>query len=640
MLHKSNKFLFASMLALSFGVTSCMIDSDYDLEDIDFTFGIDTDLTFPACSTGDITLKNLFDLEDEDIVQNIDGDYYLKQDGRADLDPIHIDPISMKSPDIHFTETFIDLSASSKGSSQTTYHYPILDTDSAFYDADLTRSEPISEDLVSIDNITLEAGTSITLGMSVKLDEQYSFIKTIHYDNFLLTLPRGLHISNASCIYVDELGTHRRNIERSDIDNEKGIIRVTPATDPIRNRIDQPIQIQLTLDKIYVGEDITFIDHIAGMKGRFQVDGSYRFERSEMTIPEAVLDQFNATGKASLLRPESVCILGSAEFDCEDIVVKSFTGQFRHEVEDVAPISLEDVPDFLNEEDVVLDLANPVIFVRVVNPFHADAHTSISLTSHYATSADITRLTGDITIPADKETVYYVSESNEGVKIPEEYRGKTLQWIQVKDLKGLLRKVPQSILVDVADITMNCIDMPIAGDYQIELDYKIFTPIAFGPDFRLVFVETERNLSMDLENIDKVDFTILSLSANVFSDMPLDFTFTITPLDEDGNVLRGLAVEQMGTIKANSKGTPVSFSLQAEPGHTINEFISGYNAQGQRVPQFDGIKFRAEAVSNNGGVLNENTKIRLEDIKLRVAGKVTVDESDLSDDDDDDYLYY
>lgn len=623
-------------MALTLGAASC-VDPDYDLDDIDLTLGIDTDLTFPASSTSDILLKNILDLEQQEIVQNIDGEYYLVEEGSADLQPVHIDPIAIKSPDVSFKETYVDLNLLTKGASQRrktdgislleqqTLLYTIQEHDSAFYDADFSSSDPITEDVVSIDEITLEPGTAITLGMTIQMEERYSFIHKIHYDDFTLTLPRGLYISEASCTYIDETGSHLRTIAPTDIDNEKGIVRLTPPQDPTGNLVNHPIQITLTLGKIYVGEDITFADHKATLTGRFQLNGTYRLERSEMDIPATLLQEAFAQGDASLICPDYVNILGTAKFECEEIRVKSFTGQLKHHVEDIAPISLDELPNFLEDEDVVLDLENPVIFVRLLNPFPCDVHTSMSLTSHYATTPEVSRHTGHINIPASQETIFYICESSQDVKVPAEYSGKHLQWIRVDDLKGLLRKVPQSIEVNVADITMDCHDMPISGDYQVELEYKIFSPIAFGPDFRLVYVDTERNLSMDLEDIDNIDFTRLSLSANVLSDMPLDLSLTLTPLDEDGNVLQGLVVEQLGTIKANSQGTPVTFALQAEAGHTINEFISGKNAQGQRVPRFDGIKYRAVALGNQGGALTEQAKLRLTDIKLRVVGKVTID---------------
>ena len=87
---------------------SC-IDESYDLDDIDMTIGSYVDLTLPSCSTSEITLENIMDLEDDDIVKIVDGDFYLVEDGVADIPQIEIQNVVIKKPEIFDIDTSVDI---------------------------------------------------------------------------------------------------------------------------------------------------------------------------------------------------------------------------------------------------------------------------------------------------------------------------------------------------------------------------------------------------------------------------------------------------------------------------------------------------------------------------------------------------
>jgi hypothetical protein len=122
------------------------------------------------------------------------------------------------------------------------------------------------------------------------------------------------------------------------------------------------------------------------------------------------------------------------------------------------------------------------------------------------------------------------------------------------------------------------------------------------------------------EELAKIDAQEISLKAVAVSDLPLDLTFKVKPLDERGNEIKGLQVQQIGTIKANSRGTNVSFSIKPAKGHTLKEFLSGENGQ-----KIDGVHYRAEAKAPQGGTLKETANLRLKDITISVKGCVSYD---------------
>ena len=87
----NNSKIVACMLALGFmAVGSGCTDSDFDLSSIDSTIGLGGDgLQLPACSTEDMLLDDVLDLNNSDFISIADnGDYIFTKDGE-DMTPAH-----------------------------------------------------------------------------------------------------------------------------------------------------------------------------------------------------------------------------------------------------------------------------------------------------------------------------------------------------------------------------------------------------------------------------------------------------------------------------------------------------------------------------------------------------------------------
>lgn len=87
----NNSKIVACMLALGFmAVGSGCTDSDFDLSSIDSTIGLGGEgLQLPACSTEDMLLDDVLDLNNSDFISIADnGDYIFTKDG-GDMTPAH-----------------------------------------------------------------------------------------------------------------------------------------------------------------------------------------------------------------------------------------------------------------------------------------------------------------------------------------------------------------------------------------------------------------------------------------------------------------------------------------------------------------------------------------------------------------------
>ena len=189
-------FILPAVLIAAASLTTSCIDSDYDLSDIDLTLGVNGDLSLPLCSTSDIVLRSLMDLEEDGVVQFVknpngeDSIFVVRQTGKTDIDPIKIEAISFENPSLNPFSASINLkemmgtsarrarkAASSKDNLSITvtikgqevtipvtleekaYVYEITSDDATAFKMDDLHATGITSDLVELKNVKLEENT-------------------------------------------------------------------------------------------------------------------------------------------------------------------------------------------------------------------------------------------------------------------------------------------------------------------------------------------------------------------------------------------------------------------------------------------------------------------------------------------------
>lgn len=660
-------FLRISAFALVACLLSSCVDEKYDLNNVDLTVGTTGDLTLPTSSTDSIILKNLMDLEDDGIVQIINGEYYIVEDGKADVPKINIDNISIPSPSLTNIATSIDANdiannarvfdASSEEMitislfgfeiqiPNMTYEYTIKEKDKAYYNIDVTSSEVPSE-VVRLDKVVFVDETTLDADIQVYFDEDHSFINKVHLDNLKVTLPKGLHVSKAVFRHWTEIDgqvVHEDvEVPEEDINNEEGYIQLTRTDkNTIVGREDKnhhghedhgnhKIDVLITFDQAITGNDgFTFENGEVGLKGLFKIDGTFRleakdFKLTEQTIPWALAYELIEKKSFDVIRPRNIDFKGGAAFvnskgEPIDIKVKSVSGQVKSDIGDIAPIVLNDMPDFLNDPEVTLDLANPAIFVEVNNPLPAQAKTKITLTSVYDDKDPVIR-EADIEIK-NGHKVYCLAEDPASANVPSDYSELDVVPVQIAGLGDLLEKLPKEINVELADVVMDIKDITIPEEYELSLSYKVYTPMEFGENFKLVYQGTEEGLSADLSDINKVNTKGISIKANAVTNLPLNLTLTLDAMDSNNNSLKDIFyVNELvipahnGAADATSKH-PIELTLTAKEGYSISNLLS----------RLDKIKYRAVAEAKDKGKLTEKAMIKLEDITITLLGGISYD---------------
>lgn len=640
-------FKFGAFVLATCLLASC-IDEKYDLDNVDMTIGTSGDLTLPTCSTGEIVLKNLMDLKEDGVVRIVNGEYFIVEDGRANVPCINITPITISAPALSSITASIDIDKESfpvNSAARTragmriggvdlpalpdfAYTYTITDKDKAYYALDNAISSSVPKEVVELTSVTFADNTTLDAKVQISFDSEVNFVNKIHLDSLTLQIPMGLNVASASFIhwiYRDGQEVEEQ-VNAISIDNTTGTIILTETDEGTIVDEKHEIHIRLTFDKAITGTSgFTFENGRVSLSGIFKMNGIFRLQSDDFNLNALTLEQalkvYN-TGSYDAILPTHLNFQGTASF-LNDICVTNFAGKVQAGAGDIAPIKLNNLPDFLNDPEVVLDLANPALFVEVDFPLPSSAQTSITLTSAYTDGTPpVVKTTGSVTIPANAHVVFCIAGKPEEVTaMPQEYASYTVIPVFVDGLNELFKKLPDEIKVEVGDITMDTDDMPIPSKYDVKVNYSVYTPLAFGEDFALVYQGTEEGIGEDLDGLDKLDIKGLHIEATVVTNFPLKLTLSVDALDRNNKSMKGSVVSVDDIVINAHKGAeptsrhPLSINIRPLKGHTMGEMLS-------RLYRFH---YRAVAEADGQGTLKEDASIKLEDIKITLKGGISYD---------------
>lgn len=687
-------------------VTTACVDNNYDLKNLDLTMQTGFNgLTLPSSSTGQIKLGNLFDLNDG-AVEEIDSAYYLNTEGNTDPSHIKIDVITINKPkDLGFEaklswalDNHVRQQVRHRAGSEepeipdaSIFAYNIEEVTNTKITNAHTTTE-ISHDLKSIHSVGLEP---TTIGINVRVigeegkEDNVSIFKQIHLNDLILHLPVGLHVTSCQFKEKEILAGNAEALQKAQAEGIINISKLSDNTDYSPNS-NKPLTLSVTFDKANVttvetndvaknGAYFNSKEHSAQLVGEIYLEGLVYGKVSDVNTTEVTQivtkkiedGEIDATFLTKPLGQQIAFLMprlifkGSGGFN-SNIAVKSFSGSVQHEIGDIKPIELNNLPDFLVDkedtpegEGVSLDLDNPQIYLKLTttshntNGFHQRLKTGVKLEAYQNGKTKPTGEvnTGEISFdlavsPNASSTMLkrICTSKDKEVILPNEYKqfDKDREDIYIPGLPGLLRKVPNRVKVtghatpDI-HVEVDCEEVSLPQDLNIDFEYKVFTPLSFGQDFKIVYTGTEDGLAEDLKDIDKLDFGGLDIQANVVSHLPLPITLSLIPLDMDGNDINAggkkltvLDDDNTITVGANQT-TPISISLRPVNGYQMRDFINGKNKHGQPVPKLNGFKYKAVLngdASSKGEVLKTSHYLILKDISISLTGGITYYDKD------------
>ena len=578
----------SAAIALAFAAVamSACVDNDYDLsEDLDLTVAIGgSEFAIPGGMTEEIKLSKVLEVEEDDIIQvDGEGNYYLYQEGDPTLSKVSVKGFDIKSPDninptiknLNFSSPAVPPPGTTTGSQTVVADVPLDDQPATFK----LEETDLPEELKKVSFINLDMDVNI---------------------RFSYTTAAGIGVINK--IKMEEIKVFMPEYFVSDKLEEGNVFY-------IRNKI------------IGTGEDNLVTVHIQGFDCNKLPDNEgidSNLHTLLMTGEMNMMGTFSAnTSDFTGGTPTSLTL--TANYELANIKVNKIKGIVKPDIPmDVEPVKLNDIPDFLSDDEVKLDVENPMIYLSLDNQIPVEAGITGSLSSYKNNKL----IAGPIPvaikdIQAEQNQLFCLSPKGtdeEGVRN-----------IIVPELNQLIEKIPDEIRFDV-DIaaTDKEAEVELNKEYTINTGYSLNVPFVFGPSLSIVYKDTIDGWQDDLEDF---EIAALNVTSKVINKIPLDLIFTAEAITTDGSgehtkldaVTAKVKVnnsENDNTIKAgNTEGSETSIVIE------IKEVTEG------GIKQLDGLILRAVAKSgqeNKVNRLNENQTIQLKELKIKVPGGIKV----------------
>lgn len=633
-----NSSLALLVLTGSLAIAACSKDENIDLNDIDTTIGIGADgFELPASSSNAIKLSDVLTLNEGDCVQTLKadsgkykkGDYQFKKADKISSANPKVKRVTFGSPtgiDNNFS-----INVTSEWVAAASLNLPVGDMKFPLPETMIKAFSFSNEGEKAV--IKLEHATTEDL---VIIDLDFSqFASCIERANFKLVFPDFIE---ATIKQDQTTGFDANDIEKVELNN--GVLSLT---DTYLNR-NKHIVLSLSgltnfqngatpasdQDYLIVRKDSILINGHIKMSG--EVDAHY--------LKPATITAGTKEIKSSINFGDEICITQAQ-------------GYFSPEI-NINPSDVEigsNIPDFLTDNKVKIDLANPVIKLQVKSNIDAKAIVNAKMVAFYDDAKNDSLVmyidgistqphTGDIknstttTIVICREAGsqpgvdYIVKNQNSSKKTSAKY--------EVADLGALMTRIPKSFSfvldantddtylskIDLYDERQEGQENAVGLQYKIDPSYEFVAPLELNPGSIIVYKDTIDGWNDDLKDNDiELYEGKLMVTANIYNGTPLMLSMTPTVVGVDKKPLQGIRVKVPGSSdntlfvdshygKSTGSVTPIQLELVREGGS---------------FKDVDGLMFNVEARSKTRGTLNEETqKIIINDIKIKIDGKVSV----------------
>ncbi|MDE7403050.1 MAG: hypothetical protein K2M87_06530 [Muribaculaceae bacterium] len=574
--------LFAgSCLAAGTMLTSC-IDDKYDLSNADTTTRLEIkDLTIPV-NIDPVTLGSVIKIDEGSKIQvvNIGGRefYALKETGSFNSESIDVAGVSAQatpiSPVIETLDKLINPYSQKRKFPEIQASYKMVEMGNTFsYNAVSIDDAIVSIKSVSCDPFEFEITLNVT--------DNDRIIQRMSMTDMVIQAPAGLNAVPSIGKYESSTG-------------------------------------------IWTIPEIVVDDHFA--KAKLTATGVNFDVAGAKILPDRTLDfhsQFIVKeGYVNILASRIAMpdqIVFNLSFTLDDFTLRTFTGEVKYDIEgvDIAPVQISDIPDFLQNKETNLDIANPQIYIGVNNPV---ADVPLTCTTSLRLEAERTGLP---TLKYDSDIIsigsnygvsgpynFALSPDKDKNTVPAEFE-QNLQNVAYPGLGQLLTTpanwtehgLPDRIKIEllnpqvpvqpVNDFAVPCTFSSVDGRYEL------LAPLALNDGSKIIYTDTRTGWADD--DLDKMTITRLELTADAINNTPLSATLQVEALDTEG---RSIAKIESNKLTAGAgQSQLLTFVLTGE------------------IRNLDGIRFITvlEGADPNTNLSPEQT-VQLANIRAVVSG--------------------
>lgn len=565
--------LWGLLLSFPLWTVSC-VDNKYDLDkDIDMTINVGGEhLTIPAGSSDTAYLSKIIEVEEGDILQPDAATRVYHLTKRDDID---VDPTTVKEVTISSANT--DLKQELVGSGSKTTELDVKNNLRA-------EASDIDEALIELGALGAKTPTSLTLAFEFLNTGNLTF-GSVTAKNLEIQLPDFLMFEKGE---VEE--GNKLILNNEELKNAQKVLHV--------------IGYQFG-GKAGEGE-IPDKNRTITINGLVTLQG------------QVVTSGINGSGSLTM----------TLDVTLEEMTANSVTGVIQPEIKaETTNIELNDLPDFLKDEETRMDITNPVILLRAENqletPVEVDAVLTPMKGNAQIDGKEVKVGSGYGKTPvvlASGKNVIALSRTGECT-----IEGVTSN-VKVEDINDLLETIPDDIEVDLQPVVRNegYYTAELGRAYEMPSSYEVDVPLSFEQNLNIVYNDSVQDLNKDLNDLDKVILKKANVLLTVDNAIPLKLQLkpeNVLIKDVYGNELtavkKTIEEDKQYVTESTDGEKPVTSELVLNLTSEDTAFLS----------KIDRICFKLTAVpgSATGVPLKDTQWLKVTSIKLSVPGGVNVD---------------
>ena len=570
--------LWGLLLSFPLWTVSC-VDNKYDLDkDIDMTINVGGEhLTIPAGSSDTAYLSKIIEVEEGDILQPDAATrvYHLTKRDDIDVDPTTVKEVTISSANTDLKQELVGSDDGGSGSKTTE-----LDVKNNLR----AEASDIDEALIELGALGAKTPTSLTLAFEFLNTGNLTF-GSVTAKNLEIQLPDFLMFEKGEVKEGNKL-----ILNNEELKNAQKVLHVIgyqfggkagEGEIPDKNRT------------------IT-INGLVTMQGQVVTSG------------------INGSGSLTM----------TLDVTLEEMTANSVTGVIQPEIKaETTNIELNDLPDFLKDEETRMDITNPVILLRAENqletPVEVDAVLTPMKGNAQIDGKEVKVGSGYGKTPvvlASGKNVIALSRTGECT-----IEGVTSN-VKVEDINDLLETIPDDIEVDLQPVVRNegYYTAELGRAYEMPSSYEVDVPLSFEQNLNIVYNDSVQDLNKDLNDLDKVILKKANVLLTVDNAIPLKLQLkpeNVLIKDVYGNELtavkKTIEEDKQYVTESTDGEKPVTSELVLNLTSEDTAFLS----------KIDRICFKLTAVpgSATGVPLKDTQWLKVTSIKLSVPGGVNVD---------------
>jgi hypothetical protein len=563
------------------------VDNKYDLDkDIDMTINVGGEyLTIPAGSTDTTFLSKIIEVEEGDILQ---PDATTRVYHLTKKDDINVEPTTVKEVTVGATTTDLE-SIEIVNNTGVSFSEPEVSADiTTSGDFEATAND-IDEALKELGSLRAKTPVDLNLTIDFNISGGNLTFNQVKANKLKLVFPDYI-------VFKEDEG-----IQDNELILDEEVLSVNGSSYTRTLKV----------------EGYKFSD-AAGSGMKPNAEGSLTIEGNISMEGDVVTSGISGTGALALV-PKAVL---------EEMTVNSVTGVIQPKIEaETTKIELNDLPDFLKDEDTRLDITNPVILLKADNPLETDVEIDAVLTPK-KNNVNIEGHEVKIGTGYGQNKVALIPGTN---IIALSRTGKcsiegVTENIKVEDINNLLETIPDDIDVNLQPIVRNenYYNAELGKEYDLPASYEVDVPLSFEQGLNIVYNDSVQDLNKDLNDLDKVSLKNAKIMLSVDNAIPLKLQ-----LKAENVQIKDVYGNELTAVKKTMEEDKqyVTESTDGEKPATSELVLSLTSDDTAFLSKIDRICFKITAVpgSATGVPLKDTQWLKVTSVKLSVPGGVNVD---------------